>query len=164
MVFMMANYTGPWGIRFNPFLIAQSGKPYNIITPTDLTGDNFFNRPSIVCHRSLLACTNSGDVQTSFGCLNTTPACGDTLIPVNLGNGPAAVAVNLRISRALASDPNCIRNTSQAAAACGRPPLAVWRRRRTRRPCGGGAEARGGLGGPGGPGGGGTTAPATSTR
>ena len=30
MVFMMGNYSGPWGIRFNPFLIAQSGRPFNI--------------------------------------------------------------------------------------------------------------------------------------
>ena len=47
MVFLMGNYTGPWGISFNPFLIAQSGRPYNIITNNDLTGDNFFNnRPA----------------------------------------------------------------------------------------------------------------------
>ena len=29
-VFFMANYGGPWGIRFNPFLIAQAGRPFNI--------------------------------------------------------------------------------------------------------------------------------------
>ncbi len=47
MVFLMANYQGPWGLRFNPFLIAQSGKPFNITTTNDLTGDNFFNdRPA----------------------------------------------------------------------------------------------------------------------
>ncbi len=34
MVFLMANYTAPYGIRVNPFLIAQSGKPYNIVTNT----------------------------------------------------------------------------------------------------------------------------------
>ena len=27
MVFLMANYTGPGALRFNPFLIAQSGRP-----------------------------------------------------------------------------------------------------------------------------------------
>ena len=30
MVFLMGNYTGPWNIIFNPFLIAQSGRPYNL--------------------------------------------------------------------------------------------------------------------------------------
>ncbi len=43
MVFMMGNYTGKWGITYNPFLIAQAGRRFNIITDTDLTGDNFFN-------------------------------------------------------------------------------------------------------------------------
>ena len=43
----MGNYNGPWGITFNPFLIAQAGRPYNVTSPYDLTGDNFFNdRPS----------------------------------------------------------------------------------------------------------------------
>ncbi len=32
-VFAMASYSGPWGLRFNPFLIAQSGKPFNITLP-----------------------------------------------------------------------------------------------------------------------------------
>jgi len=43
MLFMMASYSGPWGIRFNPFLIAQSGRPFNITLPTD-TLNNFFNQ------------------------------------------------------------------------------------------------------------------------
>ena len=47
MVFLMGNYTGPWGITFNPFVIGQSGRPFNIATLNDLTGDNFFNnRPA----------------------------------------------------------------------------------------------------------------------
>ena len=46
-LFLMASYTGPWAITFNPFLIAQAGSPYNITSPYDLTGDNFFNdRPA----------------------------------------------------------------------------------------------------------------------
>ena len=42
-VFAMANYSGPWGLRFNPFLIAQSGKPFNITLPTDPL-NNFYNQ------------------------------------------------------------------------------------------------------------------------
>jgi hypothetical protein len=34
MVFLMGNYTGPFNITFNPFLIAQSGRPYNFVPPT----------------------------------------------------------------------------------------------------------------------------------
>ena len=59
MVFLMGNYTGPWGITFNPFLIAQSGKPFNITTEYDLTGDNFFNdRPSYAASSSDCAVTS----------------------------------------------------------------------------------------------------------
>ena len=46
MLFAMGNYNGPWEIRFSPFMLAQSGKPYNITLPTDPL-NNFFNqRPS----------------------------------------------------------------------------------------------------------------------
>jgi hypothetical protein len=102
MVFLMANYQGPWAIRFNPFLIAQSGKPFNIVTTNNLTGDNFFNdRPSYAT-----AASNPADVvQTSFGALDTIPQAGETIIPINLGDGPAAFALNLRVSRAIGFGP-----------------------------------------------------------
>jgi len=97
MVFMMANYQGPWALRFNPFLIAQSGKPYNIVTNQDPNEDGFFNkRPAFAS-----AASNPADVvQTSFGALDIDPANGEALVPAMFGNGPAAVAVNLRVSRA----------------------------------------------------------------
>ena len=108
MVFMMANYQAKWGIRFSPFLIATSGKPYNITTTNDLTGDNFFNnRPSLAAS-SFCTTPNPGYAQTQFGCLDTDPAGpGQTYtpIPINEGNGPAAVALNLRVSRAFGIGP-----------------------------------------------------------
>jgi len=54
MLFLMGNYTAPWGITFNPFLVAQSGKPFNITTNNDLTGDSFFiiGLPTQPPHRS----------------------------------------------------------------------------------------------------------------
>jgi hypothetical protein len=133
MLFLMGNYSGPLGLTFNPFLIAQSGRPYNFVSPNDLTGDNFFNdRPSIV---SASNCTASSTqyVQTAFGCFNTIPQPGETIIPGNIGNGPAAVAVNLRVSRAFGIGPKL------ASAGGGGP--------------GGGGPGGGGIGG--GPGGGG---------
>jgi len=102
MVFLMANYQGPWAIRFNPFLIAQSGKPFNITTTNDLTGDNFFNdRPSYATPASIAA----NVAQTSFGAVDTVPQPAETIIPVNLGSGPAAFALNLRVSRAIGFGP-----------------------------------------------------------
>jgi len=133
MVFLMGNYTAPWGITFNPFLIAQSGKPFNLVLADDLTGDNFFNsRPAYADSQD--ECTNAvaGYVNTPYGCMNSTPASvgqSYTPIPINLGNGPAAVAVNLRVSRSFGLGP-------KLAAAGGQD--------------GGGPPPGGGRGGPGG--------------
>jgi hypothetical protein len=143
MVFLMANYQARWGIRLNPFLIAQSGKPFNITTANDLTGDNFFNnRPSLAAD-SFCSTPTAGYAQTSFGCLDTEPAVpGQSYNPItmNLGNGPAAVAVNLRVSRAWGLGPKVETSSNQAGGA---PPP------------GGGPGGGGGRGGPGGgPGGG----------
>jgi hypothetical protein len=140
MVFMMANYTGPWAIRFNPFLIAQSGKPYNVVTSNDLTGDNFFNnRPSAV-DSSLCTGAQSRYAPTQFGCLDTTPADDYTPIGANMGNGPAAVALNLRLSRSFGIGPK-IESSGNAQQGGG--------------PGGPGGPGGGGRGGGGGPGGGG---------
>lgn len=146
MVFMMANYLGPWGIRFNPFLIAQSGKPFNIVTDNDLTGDNFFNDRPATADSSLCSSGAEQYVQTSFGCLDTIPQPGETLLPTNLGNGPAAVALNLRISRSWGLGPKLASTTPGGPqGGPGGPP--------------GGGGGRGGGGGPGGGGGGGGLGP-----
>jgi hypothetical protein len=46
VVFFTANYNGPWGISFNPFLIAQSGRPFNITLATDPLNNLFNQRPT----------------------------------------------------------------------------------------------------------------------
>ncbi len=100
VVFLFGNYSGKWGISYNPFLFVQSGRPFNITTDTDLTGDNFFNdRPSLAANSS--SCSgNPQYAQTSFGCLDTaTPQSGESLLAPNLGNSPSSIAFNLRVSR-----------------------------------------------------------------
>jgi len=140
-VFLIGNYTGPWGIRFNPFLIAQSGKPFNITTASDLNGDSFFNdRPGLV---SASNCTPDSlqYKQTTYGCLDTTPVAGEKLIASNAGNGPASVAVNLRVSRSFGIGPKLTQADGNSGQAGGPP--------------GGGPGGGGRGGGPGGgPGGG----------
>ncbi len=144
MVFMMANYMGPWALRFNPFLIAQSGKPYNIVTSNDLTGDNFFNdRPGVV-DASMCSSGVQQFAETSFGCLDTSPQSGESLVPMNAGNGPAAVALNLRVSRAFGLGPKLAStNTGGQQGGPGGGPGG-----------GGGGRGGGGGGGGGAPGGG----------
>ncbi len=143
MVFLMGNYAGPLGITFNPFLIAQSGRPYNFVSPNDLTGDNFFNdRPSIV-NASDCTASSTQYVQTAFGCFDTIPQPGETIIPGNMGHGPAAVAMNLRVSRAFGLGPKLESASGSNSGGGpggpgGGPP-----------PGGGGGGGRGGFGGGG---------------
>ncbi len=130
-LFLMGNYTGPWAITFNPFLIAQAGQPYNVTSPYDLTGDAFFNdRPAYATAPS----SPSDVVQTSFGALDVVPQSGETLVPISLGNSPSSVAVNLRVGRTFGIGPK--------VESLGGPPP------------GGGGGGRGGRGGGGGFGGG----------
>jgi hypothetical protein len=153
-VFLIGNYTARWGIRFSPFLMAQAGRPFNLTTGNDRNGDSFFNdRPYVA---SASACSSGAPdyFQTAYGCLDIdpthlTPPPGETLLRNNAGNGPAAVAVNLRVSRAFGIGPKL---TNGNAAQAGGPPGGG--------PPGGGGGGRGGGGpgggfGPGGFGGGG---------
>jgi len=146
-LFMMSTYNGPWKIRFNPFLIANSGRPYNITLSTDPL-NNFFNqRPAYASSTS--ACTTPSStvseyVQTVFGCLDTIPNSSEMLVPINLGTGPAALAVNLRISRGFGIGPKLATPQDNAG---GPPPGGP--------PPGGPPPGGGFRGGPGGgPGGG----------
>jgi uncharacterized membrane protein YgcG len=140
MLFLMGNYTSKWGITWNPFLIAQSGRPFNITTDTDLTGDNFFNdRPAYASSAADCTTGSAEFVTTTFGCLDVTPPqTGETLLPANFGNSPSSVAFNLRVSRAFGLGPKV------GANAAGGPP-----------PGGGGMGGGPGGGGGGGRGGGG---------
>jgi hypothetical protein len=152
-LFMMGNYSAPWGIRFSPFMVAQSGRPFNITLPTDFLNNFGDQRPAAAADP--LVCTNSGDVQTSYGCFNATPASGYTPIPVNLGNSPSAVAVNLRINRGFGLGPKTAPANNQAAGdqPPGGPPPDGGGRGGGRGGPGGGGGGRGGPGGGGGFGG-----------
>jgi hypothetical protein len=135
MIFMMANYTGPWGIIFNPFLIARSGRPFNIVTSTDLTGDNFFNsRPSYATSAS----DPANVVHTVYGDFDVNPQPGEKIVPANLGNGPASVAFNLRISRSFGIGP-------KIEGSAGGPPMGGGGHRGGHGP--GGGFGPGGFGG-----------------
>ncbi len=138
-LFLMGNYTGPWAITFNPFLIFQAGNPYDVTSPYDLTGDNFFNdRPSYAGPTA----TPSNVVQTGFGALDVDPQSGEKLLPISIGDSPNSIAVNLRVGRSFGIGPK--------VETPGGPP-----------PGGGGGGGRGGggfgggFGGPFGGGGGG---------
>ena len=138
-VFLVGNYTAKWGIRFNPFLVAASGKPFNITVAGDPYGDGFFNhRPGVVAAALCTPDSTQYVAEPGYGCLDTQPVAGEKLIENNAGKGPAAVAVNLRISRSFGIGPKVEPKNGDGG---GGPP-------------GGGGGPGGGRGGGGGPGGG----------
>ncbi len=145
MLFMMGAYNGPWGIRFNPFLVTFSGKPYNVTLPTDPL-NNFFNQRPAYGTANDCASSTGRYVSTSLGCFDTQPAYGSQLVPINLGNSPASVAFNLRISRAIGLGPKLQPN----AGPQGGPPGGPRGGPRGGRGPGGGLGP-GGLSGGGGP-------------
>jgi hypothetical protein len=79
-------------IRISPFVVANSGAPFNITTGSDDNKDSFFNdRPAFAPP----GCA----APTKYGCFNSSPTPGERLIPINYGNGPANVTVNMRLSK-----------------------------------------------------------------
>ncbi len=95
------SYTGPWGIVFASILTARSGVPYDITIGEDLTGNNRFNaRPTFG------SCGAAGVVSSAYGCLDTDPVGKDeTMIPFDIGTGPANAVYHVRISKVIGVGP-----------------------------------------------------------
>lgn len=93
------NINLPWGgVSLSPFVIATSGRPFNITTGRDANGDRLFTeRPSFAPQGA--DCTDPNIRCTPFGNFNLTPLPGEALIPRNYGEGPSFFTVNLRVSR-----------------------------------------------------------------
>jgi carboxypeptidase family protein len=102
-IFIGGTFVAPFGLRLSPFVFANSGQPYNITIPQDILGTSIFNaRPGLAVG--------------SAGCpvLSTTlPSCffipnpgqAYSPIPINFGQGPANVSVNLRVSKTVGLGP-----------------------------------------------------------
>jgi Carboxypeptidase regulatory-like domain len=100
-LFLGGTISLPHGFRVSPFMVANSGAPFNIITGTDLNGDSIFNdRPAFAN-----GATGPGIVDTSFGSFNTTPAPGQATIPSNFGSSPAQFTLNMRLSKTIGIGP-----------------------------------------------------------
>jgi hypothetical protein len=126
----------PWyKIVLSPFVVANTGPPFNITTGQDLNLDRQVNeRPSFAgpnadCSSETIRCT-------PFGNFNLRPLPGDTIIPRNYGNSPGSLSVNLRIGRTFQFGE--IHRNNAAAKPQGQPAGA---------PAASG-ERRGGPGGP----------------
>ena len=129
----------PWGLRLNPMLVANSGRPFNITIGRDLNGDTLFtDRPAFATDLS-----RDSVRRTAFGDFDLDPQPGQVIIPRNYGRGPGFFAVNMRLSKTFGF------GEVASAGAGGRGGGGG------RRGGGGGGRGGGGRGGRGGGGGGG---------
>jgi hypothetical protein len=130
----------PHGFRVSPFIVANSGAPFNITTGTDLNGDSIFNdRPAFATSSTLAANFH----HTPWGDFDSAPVPGQPAIPLNSGTSPRQFTVNLRLSKAFGLGPKL------ESAAANNPQQQGGGQQR-----GGGVPGGHGPGGPGGPGGG----------
>jgi hypothetical protein len=124
----------PGKVRLNPFIIVNSGRPFNITTGRDTNGDTLFTeRPALATNTA-----KPGVIVTRFGTFDQNPTADQLIIPRNFATGPGFFVVNLRISRVFGLGPEIVV-TPRGGGAGGR----------------GGGGARGGGGGRGGGGRGG---------
>src|SRR5215469_10059523 len=91
----------PWKLSISPFIMAQSGTPYNITTGLDPLGIGIATaRPALLANRSAASCTGAHLVyEAAFGCFDLEPSAGEQIISRNYGRGPGMVNINLRLSR-----------------------------------------------------------------
>jgi len=137
----------PWKLRMNPFIIANSGRPFNITTGRDANGDTLFTeRPSLATDP-----TRPGVIVTRFGTFDQNPTPDQAIIPRNFATGPGFFTVNLRIGRSFGFGPEIVV-TPRGGGAGTRGGGAGGRGGGGR---GGGGGGRGGGGGGRGGGGGG---------
>ena len=93
--------TARYSIRLSPFLILQSGAPFNITSGSDQFGTSIFNsRPGIA-----LDPTRPGLIPTSYGLLDPNPVTGERILGRNYGRGPGQAMVNLRVAKTVGFGP-----------------------------------------------------------
>jgi hypothetical protein len=142
----------PYAFRLSPFMIFNSGAPYNVtVGGQDLNNDSLFNdRPALSNNPAFPSLTSAGHY-------NPNPTASDALIPINYLTGPSQFTLNLRLAKTFGFGPEV--GAKNAAQAGGGPSGGG----------GGGGGPRGGGGGGGGfgrgpGGGGGGMGPATTRR
>jgi len=146
----------PHGFRVSPFMVANSGAPFNITIGRDINNDSIFNdRPAFATDLS-----RPSVVETSFGAFDTAPLPGQTIVPVNFGTSPAQFTLNMRVSKTFGLGPKIEaannnpqqQNGQRGAGGPGGAPAGGRPGGDGGRGPGGGAPA-GGFGGPRGGGG-----------
>jgi hypothetical protein len=96
---MTGNIRAPWNISLAPFIIVQSGRPFNITLGRDINGDTLnTERPALA--PAGVDCADTDHFRcTPFGNFKLQLAPGDVMIPRNFAEGPSSTTVNLRVSK-----------------------------------------------------------------
>jgi hypothetical protein len=137
-LFLGGSISFPYLIRLSPFMVVNSGAPFNISSPIDLNGDSQYNdRPGFVSTSTCpLGTSPTGTIYcTPLGTFDASGATG-TRLPVNYGTGPNHFVMNLRLTKTFGLGRKLKSASANQAQAQGGP--------------GGGGGQRGG-GGRGGP-------------
>lgn len=108
-----------WSVRVSPYLVAQSGAPFDITAGDDLYGTTLFNSRPGFANNPL----KSGLIETSYGLLDPQPDATETLVPRNYGRAPALISVNLRIGKAFGFGPSKENAAKAAQGGSGPAPL-----------------------------------------
>ena len=139
-LFLGGSFSLSKGVRLSPFMMANSGSPFNITTGQDNNGDSIFNdRPAFAA----AGATGTNIVKSKWGTFDTNPQAGETIIPINYGTGPGQFSLNLRLSKTIGLGRKT--ETTTVGGPMGPPPGGG----RGGPPPGGGGGPGGGLG-PGG--------------
>ena len=94
------NLQAPYGVSVSPFLVYDSGAPFDITIGQDLNGDNQYNdRPAYATPGSPNSVTNK------YGTFNLDPGAFEARIPYNVGTGPSQFSMNLRVSKSFGIGP-----------------------------------------------------------
>jgi hypothetical protein len=153
-VFMGGTIGLPYAFRLSPFMIFNSGSPYNVTVggqPQEFADDLQFNvRPAFAAN------VTGSCLSPTQACHYAAPASPYSQIPINYLTGPSNFTLNLRLAKTFGFGPKVGGKTGAQpdGGPGGGPPPGGG-------PRGGGGGMGRGPGGPGGPFGG---APATTQR
>jgi len=94
--FIGGSFTMPWKVRMSPFIIASSGRPFNITTGVDTNGDTRFAERQTFA--ALNARCNALGLTYSF-CDTGDVSDVSAIITRNYGRGPSFFNVNMRLDK-----------------------------------------------------------------
>ena len=102
-----------WAVRFSPYIVVQSGPPFDITNGSDPYGTTLFNaRPGLAT-----SAATPGVIQTKYGLLDPNPAPNETILSRNFGRGPGQIAMNLRVAKTIGFGPEKASSSRAASSA-----------------------------------------------